>query len=60
MFFRRAYDVVRKRRGDRADDEYVWILDLAASTSEADVTRALDLLIEQGAPFDDAAVEAVA
>jgi transposase len=60
LTFRRTYDALRKGRGDRADVEYVRILHLAASTSEADVVRALDVLLEQGAPFDYAAVKAIA
>lgn len=59
LTFRRAYDALRKGRGDRADVEYVRILHLAASTSEADVARALEVLIERGAPFDYAAVKAI-
>lgn len=60
LTFRRSYDAIRTARGDRADVEYVRILHLAASTSEADVVRALDTLLEQGAPFDYAAVKALA
>ena len=60
LTFRRAYDALRQGRGDRADVEYVRILHLAASTSEADVARALDALLEQGAPLDYAAVKALA
>ena len=60
LAFRRAYDALRKGRGDRADVEYVRILHLAASTSEADVARALEVLLERGAPFDYAAVKAIA
>jgi hypothetical protein len=60
LTFRRTYDALRKGRGDRADVEYVRILHLAASTSEADVERVLVALLEQGAPFDYAAVKALA
>jgi hypothetical protein len=60
LAFRRSYDALRKGRGDRADVEYVRILHLAASTSEADVARALEVLLERGAPFDYAAVKAIA
>jgi len=60
LAFRRGYDALRKGRGDRADVEYVRILHLAASTSEADVARALEVLLERGAPFDYAAVKAIA
>ena len=47
-------------RGDRADVEYVRNLHLAASTSEADVTRAIVTLLERAAPFDFAAVQSLA
>jgi transposase len=60
LAFRRGYDALRTGRGDRADVEYVRILHLAASTSEADVARALEVLLERGAPFDYAAVKAIA
>jgi transposase len=60
LTFRRSYDVLRKGRGDRADVEYVRILYLAATTSEADVGRALDMLLELGESFDYAAVKALA
>jgi hypothetical protein len=60
LTFRRTYDALRTGRGDRADVEYVRILHLAASTSEADVERVLATLLEQGAPFDYAAVKALA
>ena len=41
MTFRLAYDVLRKRRGERADVEYVRILHLAATTMESTVDSAL-------------------
>jgi Mu transposase, C-terminal domain len=53
LAFRRAYDRLRAAhpaRPDRADREYVRVLSLAASTSEADVEAALTLLLESGAP----------
>lgn len=58
--FRRAYDSLRSRRGDRADVEYVRILHLAASTSERAVESALAGLLAQDAAFDYAAVKASA
>ncbi|MBV8769640.1 MAG: IS21 family transposase [Hyphomicrobiales bacterium] len=58
--FRRAYDALRDRRGDRADVEYVRILHLAASTSERSVEAALSDLLERGAAFDYAAVKSLA
>ena len=60
LTFRRSYDALRTARGDRADVEYVRILHLSASTSEADVTRALEVLLEQGTAFDFIAVKALA
>jgi len=60
LVFRRAYDALRARRGDRADVEYVRVLHLAASTSEHAVEQALSALIERGEAFDYAAVKALA
>ena len=60
MHFRLAYDALREWRGERADVEYVRILHLAATTMEANVDRALSLLLETGKPFDYAAVRDLA
>jgi hypothetical protein len=60
LVFRRAYDALRTARGERADVEYVRVLHLAASTMEADVEGALEMLLERGDPFDYAAVRALA
>jgi hypothetical protein len=60
MTFRRAYDALVARRGDRADIEYVRILHLAASTMESLVEAALARLLESGEPLDYAAVKALA
>jgi hypothetical protein len=49
LAFRRAYDALCVGRPQTADREYVRVLHLAASTSEAEVERALGLLLEQGA-----------
>jgi transcriptional regulator with XRE-family HTH domain len=58
--FRRAYDALVRARPRRADREYVRVLHLAASTSEADVEAALGLLLEQRtAPTFDAVRELV-
>jgi Mu transposase-like protein len=46
--FRLAYDTLLTRQPSRADKEYLRILHLAASTSEADVEAALVLLAETG------------
>lgn len=60
LTFRRAYDALCSARGDRADVEYVRILHLAASTAERPVEAALATLLEREAPFDYAAVKALA
>ena len=60
LVFRRAYDALRARRGDRADVEYVRVLHLAASTGEHTVEQALSGLLERGEAFDYAAVKALA
>ena len=60
LVFRRAYDALRARRGDRADVEYVRALHLAASTGERAVEQALVTLLERGEAFDYAAVKALA
>jgi len=44
--FRQAYDQLLRERGLRADQHYVRVLHLAATTSEADVEAALALLLE--------------
>lgn len=60
LTFRRAYDALGAGRPERADREYVRVLHLAASTSEAEVEAALLLLLEQGAaPTLDAVRELV-
>ena len=58
--FRRAYDALREHGPTRADREYVRVLHLAASTTEADVETALGLLLEAGTvPTFDAVRELV-
>jgi len=59
LTFRRAYDSLTARRGDRADVEYVRILHLAASTMESLVEKTLDGLLAAEAAFDFAAVKAL-
>lgn len=46
LVFRRAFDALERRRPGRADVEYVRILHLAASTSEAEVEAVLAGLLE--------------
>jgi hypothetical protein len=60
LTFRRAYDALVERLGSAADVEYVRILHLAASTSEAAVQAALEALIEGGQLRDYAQVRAAA
>lgn len=60
LVFRRAYDALRRWRGERADVEYVRVLHLAASTLEGPVERALSQLLAAGDRFDYAAVKAIA
>jgi hypothetical protein len=52
LTFRRAYDSLRERRGERADVEYVRILHLAASSMESRVEQALERLLSSRAAFD--------
>lgn len=52
LVFRRAYDALAERRGERADAAYLKILELAAKTMQCDVEAALELLLEQARPFD--------
>ena len=59
LVFRRAYDSLVARRGERADVEYVRILHLAVSTMESLVEKALDKLLAAGVAFDYAAVKAL-
>ena len=46
--FRQAYDRLRSDGAKRADRDYVRILHLAASTSEAEVETALQIVLEVG------------
>jgi hypothetical protein len=48
LTFRRVYDTLQAQQPSRADREYVRILHLAATTSEADVDVALTLLLDAG------------
>jgi hypothetical protein len=48
LAFRRTYDALCVGKPQRADQDYVRILHLAASTSEAEVELALGLLLDQG------------
>lgn len=46
VIFRQAYDALAKKRPERADKEYLAILNLAAMSSEQDVEAALAMLLE--------------
>jgi hypothetical protein len=48
LVFRQAYDALSKKRPQRADKEYLSILNLAAMGSEQDVETALAVLLEAG------------
>lgn len=49
VVFRRAYDALQEARAGRPGDiEYLRVLHLAATTMEADVELALELLLEEG------------
>ena len=53
LTFRRAYDALLTWRGPHsADVNYLRILQLAATTMEADVERALGQLLDKGKRFD--------
>lgn len=56
LTFRRAYDALALRLGSAADVEYVRILHLAASTSEAAVAAALEALLSRNELRDYAQV----
>ena len=58
--FRRAFDAIQAPpRGTKGDLEYLRILDLAASTMEADVTLALEMLLAEKATITVAAVKSL-
>lgn len=48
--FRQAYDTLKQQQPQRADQQYVRLLHLAATTSEAEVATALELLHDAGTP----------
>lgn len=60
VVFRRAYDAIQTpHRGTKGDLEYLRILHLAASTHEADVEAALELLLGEGGAVTSEAVKAI-
>jgi transcriptional regulator with XRE-family HTH domain len=60
LAFRQAYDRLRQQQPHRADQQYVRLLHLAASTSEAEVEAGLSLLLDAGSlPSHEAVRELV-
>src|SRR5262249_24440155 len=60
LVFRQAYDAIQTpHRGVQGDLEYLRILHLAASTIEADVKAALELLLTEGKAVTADAVKAL-
>lgn len=60
LVFRRAYDAIQTpHRGTRGDLEYLRILHLAATTYEAEVQIALELLLDADEPVSSDSVKAV-
>ncbi len=58
LAFRRAYDAIKEvHSGVRGDLEYLRVLHLAASTIEADVEAALELLLLEERPVTVQAVK---
>ena len=58
VLFRRAYDALVRSHGERADVEYLRILQLAATAGEAQVGEVLAAMIDQVGGFDYIAVQA--
>lgn len=57
--FRMAYDELRERRSSRASREYLTILHLAATESEAAVEAAIGRLLDEGRSIEAKAIEAL-
>ena len=58
VLFRRAYDALVRTHGERADVEYLRILQLAATAGEARVAVVLAAVLDQIGGFDYVAVQA--
>jgi hypothetical protein len=58
VLFRQAYDALVRTHGERADVEYLRILQLAATAGEAPVTAAIAVVLDQIAGFDYVAIQA--
>ena len=56
--FRRAYDALVRTHGERADIEYLRILQLAATAGEARVSDVLETVLDQMGGFDYVTVQA--
>ena len=59
LLFRQAYDALVRSHPQRADQHYLRVLHLAATTTESDVEAALSLLLEAGTPPTSEAVRAL-
>jgi hypothetical protein len=59
VVFRRAYDALHSRLGERASAEYVRILHLAVSHSAATVEQMLGPLLDRGERFDAEQVQSM-
>ena len=58
VLFRRAYDALVRTHGERADVEYLRVLQLAATAGEARVAVVLGAILDQVGGFDYVAVQA--
>ena len=58
VLFRRAYDALVRTHGERADIEYLRILQLAATAGEARVATVLATVVDQSGGFDYVTVQA--
>lgn len=59
LVFRQAYDALRRSNDEKADKEYLKLLNLAAMESEQDVATALDLLLQAGKTPDERSVRSL-
>jgi hypothetical protein len=59
LLFRQAYDALVRSHPGRADQHYLRVLHLAATSTESDVEAALSLLLEAGTPPTFEAVRAL-
>lgn len=58
VMFRRAYDALARTHGERADVEYLRILQLAATAGEAQVEEVLGAVVDRVGGFDYVTVQA--